>query len=1050
MKNIIIFYTFFSLFFVACKSSSPQPSNGGGSIPQAVACTLTNSLNQGLSSIANVLSVSGNQPNCRVASCVSGYKIDGDAKSCIPSGSGSSNNGSSPTNFIYLPNPLTLYVDQLISVPYTPTISNCSSETPCTFSLVSGQLPSGVSLNPSTGAIFGTPSVAKTLTTYIIRATNSNGSTTQSLSLRVAYRPISGLSIFKNDIVYKVDETIENNIISYSSGAGSVTSMSISPTLPTGLTLSAIGSQQWAITGRPTILSVKTTYTITATHPDGSTASITMQLGVSSPPTSLSYTLTPECVNDNGYITCTYNFGQPINPLLATYDGQDVNFRVAVNSPTQTLPSGISLSNTGTISTTSYGPFESTEFLCGGVNAYCVYNIEAYNQLGSVFKLFKIKVNPTPPASTFNYPQTAYSFRTMTSIGNIDPQFPQGLPNCYQTSNCFEISPALPNGITFSKSTGRLTGAPSIDSKQLAKTYTVIAKDTRGNISSQPFTIEVIERIPVFKYTANSIYYAKKGIDLETTGMPRIDNSDGLDTPACGPTAIPITSFSITPALPAGLSLNSGAYACGQVFTGGTISGIPTTLSTETVYTITGCNDGGCSSVQITLDISPDTTAIVGGESHACALVQETFSSPKSIMCWGNNEHHQITNYYTGSTCSGTECFKEARYIKQNNQKLTNILSLSAGKNHNCAVIKEVDASGGDGTTSYQARGRVVCWGDNRQHQVGANLILPKVGEPTNVIRFDNDQPLQNIYAVYSGGDTTCAMGNDDFGNIGAVYCWGANYGSKAQRIGQNTPTLENASMFHSLAVGESHVCGLKLNYVYDADPEAAEYYVGSGDQVYCWGKNSHGQLGNNTSLDNNFDSQIRPVKFSNNADLSGISSLIAGKNHTCAYSITEPLLGVNNKFFYCWGDNTLGQVTGLNDGLSYNFAKNVLGINSATNPSNDIQKVGTTANSTIFLNSFGEYAWMGKWPYNGIPYNMNMTESPTQILHNYAPAISSELNPFYSGGSLMKGPSSEDFYCDTLSNNSKIYCFGVNDKGQLGNSSNNTLLPKTVILNYN
>ena len=60
-----------------------------------------------------------------------------------------------------------------------------------------------------------------------------------------------------------------------------------------------------------------------------------------------------------------------------------------------------------------------------------------------------------------------------------------------------------------------------------------------------------------------------------------------------------VYGYSISPALPAGLSLN---------FTSGEISGTPTAISTNTTYTITARNTGGANTTTITIvvnDVAP-------------------------------------------------------------------------------------------------------------------------------------------------------------------------------------------------------------------------------------------------------------------------------------------------------------------------------------------------------------------------------------------------------------------------------------------------------------
>lgn len=60
-------------------------------------------------------------------------------------------------------------------VAYSETISGVLGTSPYTFALASGSLPSGLSLNSSTGVISGTPTTPAT-STFVIKVTDANGS----------------------------------------------------------------------------------------------------------------------------------------------------------------------------------------------------------------------------------------------------------------------------------------------------------------------------------------------------------------------------------------------------------------------------------------------------------------------------------------------------------------------------------------------------------------------------------------------------------------------------------------------------------------------------------------------------------------------------------------------------------------------------------------------------------------------------------------------------------------------------------------------------------
>jgi hypothetical protein len=147
--------------------------------------------------------------------------------------------------------------------------------------------------------------------------------------------------------------------------SGSVTSYSISPALPAGLTLN---SSTGVITGTPTTVVPATTYTITASNSGGSTTA-TVQIAVNLPaPSGLSY---PQSA-----ITATV--GQAIAADTPTVTGTIASYAVV-----PALPAGLSLnSTTGVISGTPTV-----------ASAQTTYVLTATNVSGSTTASVQITVN---------------------------------------------------------------------------------------------------------------------------------------------------------------------------------------------------------------------------------------------------------------------------------------------------------------------------------------------------------------------------------------------------------------------------------------------------------------------------------------------------------------------------------------------------------------------------------------------------------------------------------------------------------------------------------
>ncbi|HRJ15235.1 MAG TPA: putative Ig domain-containing protein, partial [Saprospiraceae bacterium] len=185
--------------------------------------------------------------------------------------------------------------------------------------------------------------------------------------------------------------------------------------------------------------------------------------------------------------------------------------------------------------------------------------------------------------------------------------------------------------------------------------------------------------------------------------------------------------------------------------------------------------------------------------------------------------------------------------------KVTQIVT---GIKHTCAVT----LSGG-----------AKCWGLNNDGQLGDGSTAQRL-TPVNVSGLTS-----GVASLTAGGYHTCAVTSG-----GAVKCWGRNAsgqlgdGTAAQRL---TPVDVSGltSGVASLTAGEVHTCA-----------------VTTSGGAKCWGSNGTRALGDNSSTN-----RLTPVDVSGLT--SGVASLTAGSNHTCAVTTSG---GAK-----CWGYNEYGRL---------------------------------------------------------------------------------------------------------------------------------------------
>ena len=454
-------------------------------------------------------------------------------------------NDIAPSSLAYSPNSFTLTKGTAMTT-VTPTVSGGT----VTSWSVSPSLPTGLSLDSSTGAISGTPSVVSSSATYTVTASNTGGSDTATLTFVVndiapsslTYSP-SSLTLTKGTAMTTVTPT---------SSGGTVTSWSVSPSLPAGLSLD---STTGAISGTPTTITSSASYTVTASNTGGSTtASVTIVVNDVAPST---LTYSPN--------TFTLTKGTAMTTVTPTVSGGAITSW----SVSPTLPTGLSLdSSTGAISGTPTA-----------ITSSASYTVTASNTGGSTTASVTIVVNDIAPSSVA-YSQSSFTLTKGTTMTTITPTSSGG------TVTSWSISPSLPAGLSLDTSTGAISGTPSAVSS--SATYTVTASNTGGS-DSTTLTITVNDVAP------SSVAYSPNSLTLtKGTTMSTVTPTTSGGT---------VTSWSVSPSLPAGLSLDSST---------GAISGTPTAVTSSAAYTVTASNTGGSDTATVTIvvnDVTPSSLA---------------------------------------------------------------------------------------------------------------------------------------------------------------------------------------------------------------------------------------------------------------------------------------------------------------------------------------------------------------------------------------------------------------------------------------------------------
>ena len=273
---------------------------------------------------------------------------------------------------------------------------------------------------------------------------------------------------------------------------------------------------------------------------------------------------------------------------------------------------------------------------------------------------------------------------------------------------------------------------------------------------------------------------------------------------------------------------------------------------------------------------------------------------------------------------------------------------------------------------------------------------------------------------IDAGEAHTCAVDSTN-----KAWCWGDNTnGQLGTGTAPDTPcsldpaqpqhpcrlnpaAVDGNTTFRTVSAGQSHTCGLS-----------------TGGQVFCWGRNDRGQLGNGTQA----DSRV-PVPVSHPTSFKAVS---AGDAHTCAIDVAGEL--------YCWGDNGRGQLgvigvnnclTGTQTGCSPVPVRQGTGINGGSFLFAEVSAGGrhTCASNLQTIKCWGENTdgqlGIGTMGAGTGGANANLSVNGQYL--TYATAAGTNLGPGLSAGFAHT--------CAFRSAGSGASCWGDNHSDQLGGS---------------
>jgi alpha-tubulin suppressor-like RCC1 family protein len=298
----------------------------------------------------------------------------------------------------------------------------------------------------------------------------------------------------------------------------------------------------------------------------------------------------------------------------------------------------------------------------------------------------------------------------------------------------------------------------------------------------------------------------------------------------------------------------------------------------------------------ITMPDGVATTAVSAGDSHSLAV-----GTDGNVYAWGDNSFGELGDG-TSTDHSTPELIALPAGVTATAVSAGELFSLAIGSGNIYAWGINSSGQLGDGTTTSQlsperialpggvtatavsadsdfslalgSDGHAYAWGDNTYGELGdgtgADHFTPEpISLPGGV----------NATAVSAGADSALALGSD-----GHVYAWGQN---SSGQLGDGTTTSRDTPEEISLPGGVTATAVSAGNQFSLA--------LGSDGNIYAWGDNISGQLGDGTTTSRDTPEEI---------------SLPGGVSATAVSAGDEFSLAVGSDgSVYAWGNNSDGQL---------------------------------------------------------------------------------------------------------------------------------------------
>lgn len=249
-----------------------------------------------------------------------------------------------------------------------------------------------------------------------------------------------------------------------------------------------------------------------------------------------------------------------------------------------------------------------------------------------------------------------------------------------------------------------------------------------------------------------------------------------------------------------------------------------------------------------------DAVGVESGASHTCAV-----ESGGALYCWGCNNFRQLAQATSGGLAQVPHLTLLGNYRTQ---------SASSGTKHTCAVVGAIDPSASVGRVGLG------CWGTEDEGALGDGLPVASRAD-TPVEALLTDAGANGVTSVSAGEAHTCAIDADQ-----NLFCWGkTDFGQAGGAQSRHSPVrVADPRKAIQVATGDAFTC-----------------FLAGNKEVWCLGANESGQLGRGTqdSLPHPKEENVQRYGDPGKPMLGDV--LTAGRAHACTLALGNLFCWGNN-----------------------------------------------------------------------------------------------------------------------------------------------------------